>query len=261
MIRPCRLLLIMLAGLSGTALAANPGDRISLAQHLGESLPLQHNFIDSRGETVKLGDYFKQRPVVLIFAYYTCPNLCDTVLSGTFQALEKTGLTPGKDYELVIVGIDPQETSKHAAAKRQELLTHYAFVEDHAHFLTGRQPDIAAVTEAAGFNYDYDEKLQQYAHAAGLLIASPDGRLSRYLYGVRFDPMDLRLSLVEASNNVIGSPIDQILLLCSHYDPQTGKYGVLIMNVLRLGGGLAVMLLGGFIAVMLWRERHRRMHA
>lgn len=261
MIRLCMLLLILLTGLTGTTLAANPGDRVSLQQHLGESLPLQHSFKNASGETVKLADYFKQRPVVLVFAYYNCPNLCDTVLSGTFQALGKTGLTPGRDYEVVVVDIAPEETPEDAAAKRQEFLTRYDFAGDHAHFLTGNQPDIAAVADAAGFKYYYDEKLQQYAHAAGLLVVSPDGRLSRYLYGVRFDPRDLRLSLVQASNNKIGSPVDQILLLCCQYDPETGKYGVLIMNVLRLAGGLAVLILGGFIAVMLWRERHRRSHA
>ena len=245
---------------SAGLVAGAPGERVSLQQHLGARLPLQQRFRDEQGRERPLGGYFSNRPVILLFAYYNCPNLCDTVLSGAFQALIKTGLTAGRDYELVVVDIDPGETPADGLNKKRLLTDRYRLPggNSHAHFLTGNQGGIDAVTGAAGFQYYYDEDLRQYAHAAGLLVASPDGRLSRYLYGVRFDPQDLRLALVQAADNRIGSAVDQLLLLCFHYDPQTGKYGLLIMQVLRLAGALAVVLLGGFILLALRRERRRK---
>ncbi len=234
-----------------------PGDRVAFQQHLGNSLPLDQRFIDEQGRSTRLGRYFGHRPVVLLFAYYECPNLCDVVLNAAFAGLLQTGYTAGADYELVVVSIAPAETPLQAAQKKAGLLKWRGLPggAQHAHFLTGQQDAITAVTSAAGFRYRFDPKLQQYAHAAGLLIIAADGRLSRYLYGVQFKPRDLRLALLQASQNRIGSPVDQLLLLCLHYDPSTGKYGLLIGNILRIAGGIAALTLAGFIGWMLHHER------
>lgn len=253
---------VLMCVLSSPLLAGSePGDRVALRQHLGDTLPLQRNFIDDKGRSVVLKRYFDDRPVLLLFAYYDCPNLCDTVLAGAFQAVADTGLVAGEDYELVVIGIDPRETILQAADKKRRLVGRYKLEDGagHIHFLTGTEPAIQAVADAAGFQYRYEPDLQQYAHAAGVLVVSPQGRLSRYLYGVRYKARELRLALVQAGDNRIGSAVDRLLLLCFQYNPETGKYGVLIMNVLRLGAGLAVLALGGFIGLMLWREHRRRL--
>jgi protein SCO1/2 len=251
---------LLMAVASATPADGGPGDGVSLQQHLGASLPLQRQFRDEEGSQVRLGEYFSTQPVVLLFAYYDCPNLCETVLNGAFQAVLKTGLTAGRDYGLIVVGIAPEETPTQARASKDRLLSRYHLGGGgrDVHFLTGQQPDIAAVTDAAGFRYYYDEQLQQYAHAAGLLVVAPDGRLSRYFYGVRFDAEDLRLALLEAADDRIGSAVHQLLLLCFHYDPESGKYSLRIVNALRLAGGLSVLLLAAFVWRALRRERRSR---
>lgn len=251
---------VMLMAFAIAGRAAAPGDRVALEQHLGQQLPLQQGLVDEQGAAVRFAQYFDRLPVVLVFAYYHCPNLCDTVLSGTFQALDKTGLQAGRDYRLVVVDIDPHETPADGRDKRNQFTQRYTLPggDDAVHFLTAGEPAIEAITSAAGFRYYYDSALKQYAHAAGLLVAAPDGRLSRYLYGVRFDPQDLRLALVQAGNGRIGSAVDQLLLLCFQYDPQTGRYGLVIMRVLRVAGVLVVLLLGGFVWLALRRDRRRR---
>ncbi len=232
--------------------------QVGFDQRLGAQLPLSAHFLDDRGASVQLGDYFESgRPVVLVFAYYRCRNLCDSVLAGIFSDLARTGYTSGKDFELVVVGIDPHESPQDATEKKSAIATRYPFpgAGAHAHFLVGAQPEIDAVTRAAGFRYVYDNRLDQYVHAAGLLVATPAGVVSRYLFGVQFAPTDLRLAMVDASGNRVGSITDKLLLLCCRYDPQTGKYGVTIMNVLRLAGGALALALGLFVLVSVRRER------
>ena len=234
--------------------------QVGFDQRLGAQLPLSAQFRDDRGAPVQLRDYFESgRPVVLAFAYYRCRNLCDSVLAGIFSDLAKTGYNGGTDFELVVVGIDPHETAHDAAEKKAAVAARYPFpgAAVHAHFLTGDQADIDAVSRAAGFRYIYDKRLDQYVHAAGLLIATPAGVVSRYLFGVQYAPTDLRLAMVDASGNRVGSITDKLLLLCCRYDPQTGKYGVMIMNVLRVAGGALALALGAFVIASLRRERRR----
>ncbi len=259
-----RALLVLLALVLSLPAVSDPAaERLLKAgfdQRLGARLPLQAAFRDERGQAVRVGDYFRDaRPVVLVFAYYHCPNLCDSVLAAAFSGLARTGYRGGKDFELVVIGIDPRETPADAGDKKTTELQHFPFAGGrlHAHFLTGDRPAIDAVAGMAGFRYVYDAQLDQFAHAAGLLVATPTGVVSRYLFGMQFKPEDLRLALVEASGNKVGPLADKLLLLCSHYDPQTGSYGVAIMNVLRLAGGALVLALAGFVFVSVRRERRR----
>jgi protein SCO1/2 len=229
-------------------------------QHLGAQLPLQTGFRDDTGRSIRLGEYFTTgRPVVLAFAYYRCRNLCESVLAGIFSDLAKTGYAGGKDFELVVVGIDPREAAGDAARKKSAIGSRYPFpgFASHAHFLTGDPTAIHAVTSVAGFRYVYDPRLDQYVHAAGLLVATPTGVVSRYLFGLQFAPTDLRLALVEASGNRIGSITDKLLLLCCRYDPQTGKYGLLIMDLLRWTGGAMAVALAVFVVGSVRSERRR----
>ncbi len=258
-------LLVLMLGVCVPALSATQAQRrledAGFDQRLGSHLPLQTAFRDERGKAVQLGDYFKgDRPVVLVFAYYHCPNLCDSVLAAVFDGLAKTGYRGGDDFSLVVVGIDPTESASDAADKKQTELGRYPFpgAREHAHFLTGARPDIQAVAKAAGFRYYYDQNVQQYVHAAGLLVATPEGIVSRYMFGVQFQPSDLRLAMVDASGNKVGSVVDKLLLLCCQYDPTTGQYGFVIMNILRLAGAAAVIALGIFVWLSVRRERRRR---
>lgn len=260
--------LILLCGLLLATLVPDPAgagqirgavqQQVGFDQHPGARLPLDLGLVDTDGEAVRLGELYDGRPVVLVLAYYQCPNLCETLLAGVLQALAGSGDRAGEDYELVVVGIDPDEGPAEATAERQRLLSHRAVPGDvaHLHFLTGTRPAIRAVAAAAGFRYHYDEQLDQYAHAAGLVVTTPEGRISRYLFGVRFDPQDLRLALAEAGQRHVGNVVDQVLLLCYQYDPTTGQYGVAILRVLRLAALASVLLLGG--AVLWWLRRERR---
>ncbi len=205
--------------------------KVGFAQRLDAQLPLELPFIDDQGRTVTLGDYFHDRPVILVLAYYRCPMLCTLVLNGLTQSLFDVPFDAGKQFEIVTVSIDPRETPELAAAKKKTYVTRYGRPGAAAgwHFLTGPQTSIAPLAEAVGFRYTYDAKRDEYAHAAGIVVATPGGRLARYFYDVRFRPRDVRLALVEASAGKIGTPIDQILLYCFHYDPTEGKYGTTIM--------------------------------
>lgn len=235
--------------------------QVDFQQKLGSRLPLQSGFRDEHGVQVRLGDYFDGKlPVALVFAYYECPNLCDVTLAGVFEGLAKSGYTAGEDFRLVVIGIDPKETPAQAADQKQELMARapVAGAERHAHLLTGERHAIQAATEAVGFGYRYDAASEQYVHPAGMVVATPEGVVSRYLFGVRYRPTDIRLAMVEASDHRVGSLTDKLLLLCSQYDPATGRYGVVIMSVLRLSGGAAVLALGLFI----WRSvRRERRHS
>jgi protein SCO1 len=230
---------------------------VGFDQRLGERLPLDLAFRDETGREVRLGDYFGQRPVVLSLVYYECPMLCTLTLNGLVSAMGVLPWTPGQEFELVTVSFDPRETPAQAAAKKKAYLARYKRPEAAAgwHFLTGDEPALRALTKAVGFRYAWDGPSQQFAHPAGLVVATPDGRMARYLFGVEYAPKDLRLALVEASEGKVGSPVDQLLLFCYQYDPATGRYGAVLMRVMRLGGVLTLLALGTFFVISLRKER------
>ena len=233
---------------------------VKFDQRLGQPIPLDLLFRDETGAVVRLGDYFKGRPVILTLVYYECPMLCTEVLNGLVSALKVVSLRPGQDFSIVTVSFNPQEKPALAAQKKQAYLQRYQRAEaaGNWHFLTGDPTAIKVLTEAVGFHYLWDPAIDQYAHAAGIMVATPEGKLAKYFFGIEFSPRDLRLALVEASGNRIGNPVDQVMLYCYHYDPSRGKYGLVVLNVIRLGGILTVVALGSFMIVTLARERRAR---
>jgi protein SCO1/2 len=235
---------------------------ITFAQRLDQRLPLEAGFRDETGRAVTLGDYFGTRPVVLAFVYYQCPMLCSQTLNGISSALKVLPFTPGKEFEVVLVSFDPRDTPEAANAKKQAHLHHWSARDtaDGWHFLTGDEAAIRQVTSAAGFTYQWDEKSGQFAHVSGLLTLTPDGRLSRYFYGVEYSPRELRLALVESGEGRIGTKIEELLLYCFQYDPTSGQYGVVVMNLVRLGGVLTFVLVAGFVIIMRRREGHLTAH-
>jgi len=230
---------------------------IGFDQYLDRPIPLDVTFRDESGRTVRIGDYFGKRPVVLVFAYYDCPMLCTQVLNGLASALNVLSLTPGKDFEIVTVSFNPADTPASAAAKKSVYIERYKHdgAAQSWHFLSGDQPSIERLTKAAGFRYVWDAATKQFAHPSGIIVLTPDGRLARYLFGIEYGPRDLRLALVDASAGTVGSPVDSLLLYCYHYDPMTGRYGLVVMRALRLAGAGTVLALGAFIVVMVRRER------
>lgn len=214
---------------------------IRIEQKLDQQLPLDLVFRDENGQPVKLGQYFGQKPVVLSFVYYDCPMLCTQVLNAMVTSFRVLPFQIGKEFDVVTVSFDPRETNTLATAKKQVYMKYLPErmregANNGWHFLTGDQENIAKLTEAAGFHYRYDEATKQFAHASGIMMTTPQGKLSRYFYGVDYPARDLRLGLIESSENKIGSPVEQLLLYCYHYDPATGKYGVAIMKVMRIAG-------------------------
>lgn len=234
-----------------------PLKAVGYDQHLGEKLPLDLPFRDEAGRPVKLGDYFGRRPVVLVFAYYECPMLCDLVLQGLAGSLKALSFDAGKEFDVVVVSIDPQETPKLAAETEAQILARYGrpATRDGWHFLTGSQQPILDLTQAAGFRYAYDRQRDEFAHAAGVVILTPGGRISRYLYGIEYAPRDVRLALIESADGKIGNLADQVLLYCFHYDPVYGKYSAMTMNILRLAAVATVLGLGLLIVLLKRRER------
>ncbi|MBZ0267669.1 SCO family protein [bacterium] len=233
---------------------------VGIQEHLDESLPLDLTFRDERGETVALGGYFRPgKPVALCFVYFDCPMLCNVFLDGFTASLRDLGWTPGQEFEIVTVSIDPEDTPADAVKRRALYLDRLGLPEAEAgwHFLTGTQESITALTEAVGFHYRLDPETGEFHHTTALFLATPQGRLSRYLYGVVFDPRTLRLSLVEASDGKIGTTTDQVLLFCFAYDHTEGRYGPAAMNLMRAAGAVVVVLLGAFIALNIRRERRR----
>lgn len=228
-----------------------------LDQKLDAQIPLDLPFRDEAGRDVHLQDYFGKRPVILVMAYYECPMLCTMVLNGLVKALNVINLRMGEDYDVVTVSFDPGETPALAAAKKKSYMSEYRHqgAAEGWHFLTGDPEPIRQLTDAIGFHYVYDPAIDQYAHASGIMVATPDGRLSKYFYGIEYSGRDLRLGLVDASQRRIGSAVDVLLLWCYHYDPVTGRYGLAIMNALRAAGALTVLALAGFGARALRRER------
>lgn len=243
--------------------SATPGplQGVGIEQHLGTSLPLDAVFRDEQGKEVRLGDYFGpgKKPALLVLAYYECPMLCTLVLNGTIKAMRPLALTAGTDYDLIAISIDPTETPELAREKQVAYLESYARKGDTAgfHFLTGSEPSIKAVTQAVGFDYQYMPTTGEFAHAASIYVVTPLGQLSRYFFGVEYSSRDLRLALVEAADQKIGSFVDQLMLFCYRYDPSTGKYSAEALAVVRLGGLATVLLLAGFVGLSQWREARR----
>lgn len=236
---------------------------VKFEQRIGNSLPLEATFRDEAGETVQLARYFGKKPVVLALVYYECPMLCTFILNGLVKSLKPLTFEPGREFEIVVVSFNPRETPQLAAQKKQAYLEEYKRVNTWAgwHFLTGDEANIRKLTDAAGFHYIYDEAEKQYAHASGIMVVKPDGKLFRYFYGIEYAPRDLKLALMEASTEKIGTPVDQMLLFCFHYDPQTGKYGVLITRIIRAAGTATVVAVGLLLFVMFRRERRGEVYA
>ncbi|HWR36130.1 MAG TPA: SCO family protein [Clostridia bacterium] len=241
-----------------------PGlEHVTIEQKLDAQVPLNLQFKDEQGRAVKLGDYFHAgKPVLLTLVYYECPMLCGEVLNGATAAMKVLKFTPGNEYEVVTVSIDPRETPDLALAKKQSYMERLdrPGAEKGWHFLTGNEPDIKALADAVGWEYQYDPKTKQFAHAAGIVLLTPQGRVAQYYYGVEYSAKDLRLGMVEASKNKIGTIADRVLLYCYHYDPRTGAYGAVITNIMRAAGGATVLILGSFLVLMFRREGHDKRH-
>ena len=229
---------------------------VGIDQKLNNAIPLDTEFTDEHGQAVTLRQYFGARPVVLALVYYQCPMLCTLVLNGLVGSLDGIAFDAGQEYDVVVVSFDPAETPAMAAERKDQFVRRYNRKggEHHVHFLTGRDANIKSLTSAVGFRYVYDESIKQWAHPAAITILTGDGRVSRYLYGVEFAPRDLKLAMVEAAEGRIGTLVDQAVLFCYHYDPQTGKYGLAIMNVVRLAGVLTVLAIGASIVLTLRRD-------
>ncbi len=232
---------------------------VGIDQKLSAQVPLDLTFRDEAGQSVQLRQYFGERPVILSLVYYECPMLCTQVLNGLLESLKTLSFDAGRQFNVITVSFDPGETSALAANKKESYLKQYgrAGAEPGWHFLTGDSSSIRQLTQAVGFRYKYDPTTGQFAHASGIMVITPQGKIARYFYGIEYPARDLRLALVEAAQNQIGSPVDVLLLYCFHYDPLTGKYGLVIMNVLRLAGIATVMALGTFMIVMFRRDRKK----
>jgi protein SCO1/2 len=255
--------LLLVTALAGAEDTRPPALRdVGFDQRLGERVPADIRLRDETGRTVRLGDYLGRKPVVLALVYYDCPMLCTLTLNGLVSALRALSFDAGREFEVVTVSFDARETATLAAAKKAAYLQRYRRPGAEAgwHFLTAEAPAITALTRAVGFRYAWDEQTRQFAHPAGLMVLTPDGRISRYLYGVEYAPKDLRFGLVESSAGRIGTPVDQFLLFCYQYDPTTGRYTVTAMRVMRLGALATVAALGSFILAMVRRDRRRALH-
>ncbi|MCU1302887.1 MAG: hypothetical protein JWQ87_3171 [Candidatus Sulfotelmatobacter sp.] len=229
-------------------------ENVGIEQHLDAQVAPDLIFRDDTGKTVKLGDYFGRKPMILNLVYYNCTMLCGEALAGLSSAMRLVKFDVGNQFDVITVSFDPRETTEMAAAKKKDYVGRYGRANAAAgwHFLTGQADSINALTKTVGFQYQYDAKSNQYAHATAIMVLTPEGRISRYFYGVDFPPKDLRMGLVEASQGKIGNAVDAVLLYCYHYDPQTGKYGAMVANILRLAAAATILLLGGLLFI-LWR--------
>jgi protein SCO1 len=242
---------------------------VGILQNLNTQIPADLTFLDENGKTVKLGDYFGKKPIILSLVYYQCTMLCGEVLAGLDSALGVLKFDVGKEFDVLTVSFDPKDTPEIAAIKKAEYLKRYkrAGAEQGWHFLTGKQPEIDALTKAAGFQYQYDPKSEQFAHATAIMILTPEGKIAQYYYGVEFAPKDLRLGLIQASSNKIGNVVDEVLLYCYHYDPNTGKYGAMVFRILRLSGAATILIMGVFLGILIRRgsppdgKEHNRSHS
>jgi len=263
----CAPLSAQVSGYGDKQTGENTGDqlpqvlqKVGVTQKLNQQLPLDAEFVDEAGKTVRLGDYFGKRPAILTLVYYTCPMLCSEELDGLAGALEMVKLTPGKDFDVIVVSIDPSDGPEAAAKKKAYYLKRYGRPETASgwHFLTGQRPSIDRVTDATGFGYvrvpGPDGKLTQFAHASSIEVVTTEGKLAQYYLGVEYSPKDILLGLVEASGNKIGSPVANILTYCYHYDPQTNKHSLIVARIVQLGGVVTMAGLGGFMFVMFRKD-------
>jgi len=233
-------------------------EEIGFDQRLGEQVPVDLAFVDDESRPVRIGALLKDRPAILVMLYYKCTMLCPLMLDGVVRALKPiTSLTAGKDFRVIVVSINPKETPLLAANRKELYVERYGRPGAAAgfHFLTGEESAIRTLAKTIGFRYRVEKRRDEFSHAAGIVLLTPEGKIARYYYGMDFSPKDLQLALVEASKNTVGTIVDQILLLCYHYDPTTGTYGVAILNLLRAAGFATVLCLGSFIMVMLRRDR------
>ncbi len=233
---------------------------VKFDQKLNSQVPLDLAFRDETGKQVQLRDFFHGRPVVLSLVYYQCPMLCTQVMNGMDQAFNSLRFSIGKDFDVVTVSINPKETPDLAADKKKEYLRLYGNrpgSEEGWHFLTGEKPQIDSLADAVGFRYLYDAKTDMFAHPSGIMVLTPEGKVSRYLFGVEYLPKDLRFALIDASSRKIGSPVDQLLLLCYCYNPVTGKYGLVIANIFRAAGAVTIVVLGTVLLVFFRHEKKK----
>ena len=229
-------------------------ENVGIEQRLDAQVPADLTFRDDAGKAVKLGDYFGHKPMILNLVYYNCTMLCGEALAGLASAMRLVKFDVGNEFDVITVSFDPRETPEMATAKKKDYVARYGRADAAAgwHFLTGQAESINALTKAVGFQYQYDAKTNQYAHATAIMVLTPEGRISRYFYGVDFPPKDLRMGLVEASQGKIGNAVDAVLLYCYHYNPETGKYGAMVGNILRLAAAATILMLGTFLFI-LWR--------
>lgn len=229
---------------------------VGIQQNLNQQIPPDLIFTDDLGRKVRLGDYFAQKPLILNFVYYGCPMLCGEALSGLESTLRVLKFDLGKEFEVITISFDPKDTPEMGAKKKDQFLRRYnrPGAERGWHFLVGQPAAIDAVTKAAGFQYQYDEKTGQFAHSTAILVLTPQGKIAQYYYGIEYPPKDLRLALVEASENRIGNVMDELLLYCYHYDPEKGKYSATVMRVLRLMGVATMLCLGALLFVLIRRN-------
>jgi protein SCO1/2 len=251
---------MMTKGGMPAGITPNELKKVSFDQRLGLQVPLDLPFRDETGRAVQLSQYFTGRPVILALVYYECPMLCVQALNGLVKSLKVLALEPGRDYVIVTVSFNPEETPREAAAKKDEYVGRLAKpgAADAWHFLTGTEASIRLLTDTVGFHYVYDPETKQYAHPTGMIVLTPEGKISKYVFGIDYGPRDLRFALIEASDHKVGTTVDRLLLYCYHYDPTTGKYGLVLLNVLRLGGVITVVMIGGFIVLMRRQEKRVR---
>ena len=255
-------LLLEAAGLLG-AQYARPKitNGVNIEQKLNAPLPLDLVFHDEANRPVPLWKYFRDKPVVLSFVYFNCPSLCPMSLHETVTSLRRVALEPGRDYNVVVVSFDPKDTARQASLTKTKYKAEFGNRPGYDagwHFLTGDQQSIAKLANAAGFHYRWDDHTQQFIHAGGIMVATPDGKLSRYFYGINYAPADLRMALVDASQHKIGSPVDYILLYCFHYDATQGKYTLAIVNVLKIAGGVTLLALALGLYFLMRDEKKKR---
>ncbi len=253
------LLLLFLNVLPARAQADSPNilDQVAFVQNLGAQVPRDLQFVNEAGKEIRIGDLLQGKPAILVMTYYNCPMLCPLILGALSRAMRDVPLEVGKQFSVIVVSIDPREGPQLASEKKAVYLADYGRKTDSSawHFLTGVQASITTLADTVGFHYAYDPKLGQFAHPAGIMVLTPEGKISRYLFGIDFTPTDLRLALVEASGLKIGSPVDQFILFCYAYDPIHGRYSLLIHKIIAIAGSLTVLALGGFVFLMLRNER------
>jgi protein SCO1 len=236
---------------------------VSIQQKLNAPLPLNLVFRDEANQAVSVGKYFHDKPVVLALVYFNCPSLCPMSLHEMVSSLKRVSLVPGKDYNVVVVSFDPKDTPRDAQLTKMKYKAEFGGRPGYDagwHFLTGEQNAISALTDAAGFRYRYDNTSRQFVHAGGIMVATPDGKMSRYFYGIDYAPADLRMALVDASQHKIGSPVDYVLLFCFHYDPTQGRYSLAIVNVLKVAAGFTLLGLGALLYYLMRDDKNKKEH-